>query len=180
MKKHIRDCIAALEEIGIEVLGLDESHKHPRILMRYQGVERFIITSSSPQSASDEANHAVQRARRAFGIKGGKGEQRKPRHKRKAEAPVPMPELSPDPRHDYHEDLTQHPLYPAVLDLRLQAAFAGLWRDTCMDLFGAPSVAEAMKPKPQTMIVMRGQRYGRKQLTERLWDQFPGSKIVVG
>lgn len=179
MKKHLRDAVTALERMGCTDIEVDTNRRHPRISFSYGEKRAQIMVSGTPRTEYTD-NYAVQQARRALGIKGGNGAQRKRRHKRKAEAPVPMPELSPDPRHDYREDLTKHPHYPAVLELRLQAAFAGLWRDTCMDLFGAPSVVDAMKPKPQTMIVMRGQRYGRKQLTERLWDQFPGSKIVVG
>lgn len=145
MKKHLRDAVAALEDIGCTDIQVDLDRRHPRIHFTWFGRRASITAAGTPRSASDQINYSIQQARRALGIHGEPGERRKRERKRRIKPEsTPVPKLSPDPRPDFRDDLARHPHYPAVLELRTQEAFANLWRDVCLQLFGKPSVKDTV------------------------------------
>lgn len=143
MKKHLRKIITALEAIGCRVRA-DTSRRHYRLELVHGDRSGVITVSGTPQNDDDAVNLAVQDARRELGLfcsPKAAGSPRRRRHRRvapKTAVPIPAPVAAVQP--DGRAVLTEHPLYGAVLERRLQAAFAGLWSDTCMQLFGSPSV----------------------------------------
>lgn len=149
MRRHLREIIARLEAMGCTEVKLESDRRHPRLTMAHAGRLATITVSGTPKNEDDAVHLAVQDARRELGLTGGAPKprvpcRRRPRRHEKAAGRLLIPTPVAPPRQDGRAKLESHPHYPAVLELRLQAAFAALWEDICMQRFGRPSVTKTL------------------------------------
>lgn len=141
MRPHLREIKDWLEEHGAAGVRVEQGGKHPRVIFRFEGQERFYVTAGTPGDRSCGLDNTRSDLRHMLGLVPAikrVGRRRTRRHR--AAPQVIRPEtITITPGRDWTAPLQQHPLMPEVLHLRLDVAWRQLWRD-CMASVGGESL----------------------------------------
>lgn len=137
---------AVLRELRRHGQDGDIRHGGKHLRVYFQGVKgRVFVTVCSSSGDANSPRIAIGHVRRALGITGARAKSTRP-GRRRPRVVVP-PELPREvtPGGPGLAGLERHPLMPAVLQMRADAAWRDLWVGICTNLFGAPSVAASME-----------------------------------